>query len=290
MKFRPIAPAIALILGIALPAAAEPLPSPLSPHTAVVYNASIPESKKLAELYAEARAIPEENLIGLICPKDETVDRFMFETTIQKPLRDTFEKRGWWRMAQTNQGPQAQANKIRVMVLSWGVPLRIKWEPPPAERDPETGKPVPQKQDPFATEAASVDSELAVLGLPSAAIKGAINNPYYKARKGILEANIPQILLVGRLDGPSAVVAGERVRDAIEAEREGLWGMAYLDLALKGEGYEEGDDWINAAADLYGEHGIPYRDRPEQIAAPQRLSDVQCDPLLRLAARAPSAG
>jgi hypothetical protein len=36
--------------------------------TAVIFNTRDPESRGLAEYYAERRAIPPENIIGLDCP------------------------------------------------------------------------------------------------------------------------------------------------------------------------------------------------------------------------------
>ena len=65
------------------------------------------------------------------------------------------------------------------------------------------------------------------------------------------------MVMVARLDGTSSGVINERVDDAIEAERVGLWGRAYIDLARKTDGgFAQGESWLVNTAKLYGQAGF----------------------------------
>ncbi|RYD29543.1 MAG: TIGR03790 family protein, partial [Verrucomicrobiaceae bacterium] len=69
----------------------------LDPHAvAVLYNSAVPESKKLADTYRQARGIPEDNLIGLQMPVAQDISRDDYIAKIQNPLRAEFDKRSWW--------------------------------------------------------------------------------------------------------------------------------------------------------------------------------------------------
>ena len=61
------------------------------------------------------------------------------------------------------------------------------------------------------------------------------------------------ILLVARLDGPTADIARGLVDKALQAERDGLWGRAYFDargLPQSETNYWLGDEWILGAAQI----------------------------------------
>ncbi len=59
------------------------------------------------------------------------------------------------------------------------------------------------------------------------------------------------VLIVARLDGPSAAIARGLVDKAIEAETNGLWGRAYFDLRnTTVPGLKMGDEWIRAASEI----------------------------------------
>ena len=61
------------------------------------------------------------------------------------------------------------------------------------------------------------------------------------------------ILLVARLDGPTADIARGLVDKALQAERDGLWGRAYFDargLTQSQTNYWLGDEWILGAAQI----------------------------------------
>ena len=58
-----------------------------TPSTLVVFNKNVPESKELADFYAQARGIPREQVVGLNCANKETITRAEFQKTIENPLR-----------------------------------------------------------------------------------------------------------------------------------------------------------------------------------------------------------
>ena len=98
------------------------------------------------------------------------------------------------------------------------------------------------------TDEASVDSELAMLGQGVYPTKSAARNPFFKSDKPKGAAGLPQMMLVGRIDGPDWETAQRLIEDAVATEKEGLWGNAYIDLSrmdvTKGAGYKIGDDWL----------------------------------------------
>ena len=148
-------------------------PAPLQPgHVAVVYNSALQKSRELAEFYAINRQIPVANLVGLILPKEETIDRGSFESRVRDPLREEFTKRQWWTLGKNQNGVLiAASNKIRCLALMKGVPLRITRSEIPAGEAQSKGQFLEINE-------ASVDSELAVMGIHGVPIGGPIENKY----------------------------------------------------------------------------------------------------------------
>ncbi|HTY87344.1 MAG TPA: TIGR03790 family protein, partial [Candidatus Acidoferrum sp.] len=104
-----------------------------------------------------------------------------------------------------------------------------------------------------------VDSELAWLPLSKndLALSGPLGNWAYGATNTGWLNPTNGILLVARLDGPSAEVARGLVDKALEAERDGFWGRAYFDERdISDPGYKLGDEWISAAAKISREIGL----------------------------------
>ena len=141
--------------------------APLQPgHVAVVYNSASQESRELAEFYAMNRQIPVGNLIGMILPKEETIDRGTFDRRVRDPLRAEFTKRQWWTLAKDKNGVLiAASNKIRCLALMKGVPLRISRAEIPAGEAESKGQFKEINE-------ASVDSELAIMGIHGVPIGG----------------------------------------------------------------------------------------------------------------------
>ncbi|MFV0415673.1 MAG: TIGR03790 family protein [Chthoniobacterales bacterium] len=214
---------------------------------AVVYNTVFPGSEDIARYYAKRRGIPEENLIGLACSKDEHIPRQVYIDEIADPLRRIFSERQFWRGTETT----LTSNKIRYIVTVRGIPLSIKTKRGPAAKG--------EKRDPIKSrDEASLDSELALLGVTSPS-DGFVENPYFERSAPFSETiNLPGMMLVTRLDGPSTAIVKRIIDETLEAEREGLWGWAMVDLrGIKSGAYKLGDEWLRAAALEMQAAGIP---------------------------------
>jgi hypothetical protein len=101
-----------------------------------------------------------------------------------------------------------------------------------------------------------VDSELALLGNEGIPVEGPINNPYFKQLKTAAEARLP-MTLVGRIDGPTKEICARMIKDAVEAETTGLWGMSVIDLSQKYPQNPEGDAAMEKVAKAHRDAGIP---------------------------------
>ncbi|MBB5034353.1 TIGR03790 family protein [Prosthecobacter vanneervenii] len=254
-KFRHLIPALLIIPALTLSAHAQNIPEwNAAAETAVVFNADFPGSAELASYYAEQRHIPKERLIGLHCSKEDSISRGEFETQIRGPLLQMFESRHWWNAVPPTPGtPSQPTEKVRVLAIMRGVPFQIR-------RSAQNPK---QSQE----DEASVDSELAVLGLAKPPIQGGLRNPYFNQPSRFpLAQNTAGLLLVGRLDGPDDATVKRMIDDALAAEQSGLLGRAVIDLALKTGAYQEGEDWLKTCADSYRRAGIPvYIDHSEAV-------------------------
>src|SRR5205085_5354979 len=105
---------------------------------------------------------------------------------------------------------------------------------------------------------ASVDSELALLGLFSRQISGPLRNLYFQSFKAIGEMENPILLLVCRLDAPNAETVRRMIVDSIATEKKGLRGRAYVDGAHEtAAGYAIGDQWLAEIPPQLHKVGIP---------------------------------
>lgn len=240
--------------------------------TIVVYNEKDSDSRALAKFYAEKRGIAANRLVGLRCSGAEEITREDYDRTIAEPLRRAFTSNFWWKLREPDSplGP-VEANKIRFIALIRGIPLkianavgypgdRIFGEPPLGNRND-----------------AAVDSELAVLGTQTRVISGPMNNPYFRSFTPIREFVRPEMMLVCRLDGPTAAGVRKMITDSIAAEREGLTGFAYIDARGLPEGpYREGDDWLVGGATTLRRKGMPviFDNGPEIFPAGYPMTDA----------------
>lgn len=236
---------IFLFLLAALPAFSA-APDPAS--VAILFNKSIPESAKLAETYRAARNIPAANLIGLDLPKSDDIDRAEYDAKILKPLRQEFEDRAWWKLGKNQEGLTLPVeNRIRFLAIVRGVPLRI--------RNSAAQPPATDLAKPFVGHnEASVDSELAAFGIQGLPLDGPVNNAYFKNEKPIADANMPFLVMVSRIDADTWQTCERMIRDAVETEKAGLWGRAYVDIANK---IPQGDQWLEGVVKQNLEVGIP---------------------------------
>src|SRR5665213_1304537 len=151
----------------------------------VIYNSQMPESKMVAEHYAAARSVPQNQIFGFGLTTNEIISRADLTDFLQKPLADRLEAAGLWKFGEVTtpatNGQPAQtdirvvASKIRYAVLCYGVPLKIA----PASLLEEFAAKI--TRDEFRRNEASVDSELAWLPLVKMKIPltGPLPNPFY---------------------------------------------------------------------------------------------------------------
>jgi uncharacterized protein (TIGR03790 family) len=223
----------------------------------VVYNSSMPESKSVAEHYAEHRQVPRGQVFGFELSQGNDLSRKDYRRTLEQPLLRRLEAGGFWRLGdkeitETNGKPvkvegAVLESKIRYVVLCHGVPLRILAEADLKEAVEETTRPE------FRRNEAAVDSELAALPLihREFPLAGPLRNPLYTATNAAWFNPTNGVLMVTRLDGPTPEIARSLVDKALQAETDGLWGRAYFDWRnVADPNLKLGDDWIRMAADL----------------------------------------
>lgn len=214
----------------------------------LLVNSNVPESMEVARYYASLRAIPEENIISLPMPVEETISVQQYVDSVYNPLLTALKAKGWV------QGVRSQSpdfigrfrmsiglHRVSYLVTTYGVPLRI-------QNDPELLEPeVSQQSAIFQVNRGSVDSELAVLAIPGALpLASLVNNPLFEKKLATKEDS-SGYLRVCRLDGPSAAAVKRLLDRSMEAEKAGLRGRAYFDM---GGPHKQGDLWFSEAADL----------------------------------------
>jgi len=223
---------------------------PLVDSTVVVYNNAVPDSIELAKFYAEKRGIRPDHLVGLDCSIQEEITREEYDATIAGPLRQIFRQRHWWTVEESlGRPPVVTASSIHFVAIIKGVPLKIHSTEHYPSDQPGTG-PIKNRNE------ASLDSELSALGFFSR--PSAIPNPYFRRFLGINDFNIPALLLVCRLDAPRADIVRRMITDALETEKNGLWGRAYVDGANKSvPAGAMGDEWLAEVVEQLQKVGVP---------------------------------
>jgi uncharacterized protein (TIGR03790 family) len=221
----------------------------------VIYNSKARESKDVAAHYAAARHVPADQIFGFDLPKTETMTRAEYVETLEKPLLAKLQGQGLLVFdSLTSNGLPGKfiSAKIRYATVCYGVPLRVLEEPTIVETNGQNMLPELRRNG------AAVDAELTLL--PSAGkypLVGPVRNPFYGATNAAMMQPGNGVLIVGRLDGPSAAVARGMIDKAIQAEADGLWGRAYFDARGLTDGpFVEGDNWIREAADVAQRSGF----------------------------------
>ncbi len=249
---------LALLLAVLLDARAE---QPLAASAIVLYNKNVPDSVSLATFYAEQRGIARDHLVGFDCSAEEEISREEYDATIANPLRDIFKERQWWTRHETPEHKESvTASTIHFVAVIKGIPLKIRSTATYTGDAPGAG-PIGNRNE------ASVDSELTVLPFFSRHISGETPNPYFQSFRAIGDLESAPLLLVCRLDAPTAATVRGMIVDAIAAEKNGLWGRAYVDGAHNtggGGGIVIGDQWLAEITGQLHKVGIPviYEDTP----------------------------
>jgi uncharacterized protein (TIGR03790 family) len=229
----------------------------------ILYSRQKPESRAVAEHYARARNVPENQWIGLDTTSDNAITHAEYVAKVQKPILETLSERGLltytnFISAATNGhrgGPAIRVTgaKVRYLVLCWGLPYRIIHDPLLNGELPKEAPAAIRRND------ASIDSELSLL--PSAGgyrLVAGLDNPLYKHidRSHFHPTN--GIIMVGRLDGPTPEIARGLVDKALSCETNGFGGNAYFDLRNITSGtYRTGDEWLTNAAAACRKVGLP---------------------------------
>lgn len=257
MVFASISKRTALLaLLICLAATSAFARNSLSAATLVLFNSSDPESEELARYYAQKRDIPPDQIVGLSCPASEQISRTDFDRTIAAPLREKMESNGWWKTARVEGNKKAVVEtSIRFVAIMRGVPLKIA-------ADPSIHPPADTRNIPPAISSrndASVDSEIAALGVKDWTPASVVENPYFGRFTQILDDSVfPGMLLPARLDAPTGSMVRAMIDDSLMAEKEGLWGWAYIDgRDITSGGYTEGDNWMRHLVEILRQRGVP---------------------------------
>lgn len=228
----------------------------LSAATLVLFNSSDPESEELARYYAQKRDIPPDQIVGLSCPASEEISRADFDRTIAAPLREKMESNGWWKIARVEGNKKAVVEtSIRFVAIMRGMPLKIAADP--SIRPPTDTRNIPPAIS--SRNDASVDSEIAALGVKDWMPSSVVENPYFGRFTQILDDSVfPGMLLPARLDAPTGSMVRAMIDDSLMAEKEGLWGWAYIDgRDITSGGYTEGDNWMRHLVEILRQRGVP---------------------------------
>ncbi len=264
-RFRFFLPVV-IVLVIVLDARADPS---LADSTIVIYNKTLSESVSLAKFYAQQRGIAVDHLVGLSCSTQEEISRAEYDDDIAGPLRDAFKEHGWWTIRPLAQGTSTTESSIRFVAVIRGIPLKIRSTADYPGDTPGPG-PIGNRNE------ACVDAELAMLAATARQISGFASNPYFKIFRAIGDFDNIGLLLVCRLDAPSAATVRRMIVDAIAAEKNGLWGRAYVDGAHNsGMGLAMGDQWLGDITQQLHKAGIPtiYDNAPEIFPETYPITD-----------------
>ncbi len=225
----------------------------------IVANGAFEGSEALARYYAETRTVPADNILVIDAPTDEDVDRDCFNMKIATPIRERVYDPG---------------GGIKCIVLVRGVPLNI-WDPMPIQarisnlkqrlegikqgtNEGDSGS-IEQEIQALSEEvrrvslkAASVDSELALLGREHE-LEGSVESPFVGSNEW------PEgCFWTARLDATSAEDVRSMIDGAVQAEKEGLSGIAYFDSRglARDDSYGRMDEAVGRAARLAREKGL----------------------------------
>ncbi len=212
----------------------------------ILANSSSADSLAVARHYATKRDIPEENIVALPMPAQETIGWRTFVETVYQPLQDELLARGWLMGAASDRTdeigrkrPLVVGHRIQYLVTCYGVPLRVSHDPVLYEEV----KALAGRRE-FRTNRGAVDAELALIARPGYVINAFVPNPLFQREEPTaIERNA--VVRVSRLDGPDVESAKGLVDRALEAESRGLIGRAYVDI---GGPHAEGDAWMEEVA------------------------------------------
>jgi uncharacterized protein (TIGR03790 family) len=216
----------------------------------IVVNANVPESREIADHYIAKRGVPRENVVELDLPRGEDISRADYDAKLAGPLREALKDK---------------KEKVKVLLTTYGVPLRVGGQVPTDEEKKELEKLRPEIDaarkkvselektkgaDPkdlaaargelnrlqyremavsHAESNACVDSELMLLWWSKYRLERWIPNPLYFQASDKYRAAVPPVVLTCRLDGPGVEIVKRLVDDAVAVEAKGLAGEVVID-------------------------------------------------------------
>jgi uncharacterized protein (TIGR03790 family) len=221
----------------------------------VIYNTSVPASKEVAEYYAKRRSVPAEQVLGFELPGEETISRQDYLERLQKPLVAKLESLKLFTFSEATNNPDGGkpfrrlvAARIRYATVCFGVPVRILRDDALVESGTDQLPAEARRNE------AAVDAQLALLPRVEEGLQwaGGLPNHTFTTTNVNLLHPTNGLLLVTRLDGPSAAIARGLVDKALEGETNGLWGRAYFDARglATNDTYYAGDRMIQATAEV----------------------------------------
>lgn len=249
----------------------------------VIYNRRMPESRQVAEYYASRRQVPTNQVWSFDLPTGETMTRAEYRDLLQDPFLKRLESEKLFQFENevipaTRAEPgdvirKVTTTRIRYAALCYGVPVKILRDTNLVERGEDKVRVELRRNE------AAVDSELACLPLLGRKYSffGPLPNPFYRTTNAPAMHPANGLLLVTRLDGPTAEIARGLVDKAMQAERDGLWGRAYFDArGLTNGEYLLGDEWIRGAAVFSRRMGweTVLDDKPETFSAGFPMSQI----------------
>ncbi len=220
----------------------------------VVANKNVPQGVKLAKYYMSKRHIPKQNLLILSTVTKENCSRRQYNLYIASPIREFLKTHKGIRCILLMYGmplkigptpidnkAQRELNKILKSITDIKnqiTKLRLsanKIDKSYKKRLNKFRKQLRLLQhqklflSPRAT-TASVDSELALVQNKPYELCGWIPNRLFLGTPPYLLKNIPpKVIMVSRLDAPSAKIVKRIIDDSIYAQNHGLEGIAYFD-------------------------------------------------------------
>jgi uncharacterized protein (TIGR03790 family) len=220
--------------------------SELADRVVIVANADAPDSVAIAQHYAQVRGVPAANIITFRMPLADTISWKEFVATVWQPVEDALVDRGWIDAIKMDlfddigrRKYSISGHRIAALVVCRGVPLRIANDPTLFKE----AKPLTDHVE-FRTNEGAVDSELSLLARINYPINASIPNPLFHNVQPTAE-DLSLVVKVSRLDGPTVADAMGLVDRAVEAERTGLLGRAYVDIAGP---REVGNRWLESVA------------------------------------------
>ncbi|HUU30674.1 MAG TPA: TIGR03790 family protein, partial [Phycisphaerae bacterium] len=258
---------IGLAIGLAVLAMGASAPGQTEAERVIVLaSENVPAGLEVARHYMAARGIPDENLCLVRAPAAEEISRDQFDETIWKPLRAflvEWEGRFEVCLPDAVLALSLGERRAKYLVPVFGVPIKVT-----GYEDVKTM---------YLSRAAAVDSELALLPSGGHQLVGGLVNPYFGADAPFGPPIEGGMILVSRLDGPSAGIARRLVDDAVWAEKNGLKGRAYVDTrSITTGGYAVGDQWLLRAARLLERAGFETEvdKRPEILPLAHPMPDA----------------